>query len=157
MLSVSSILWPSDGSEASFKALEAAVAIANKFGARIYALQVVHQVPTMTTTGFAPAVIQGFDVPMYEQELVRNAEKGLQEAVAEKVGEKIEVDAQVRIGVPEDIIHEFVQEKDIGMIVMATHGRTGLNHLMLGSVAEKTIRQSPIPTLIIPNTEANGE
>jgi nucleotide-binding universal stress UspA family protein len=157
MLSVSSILWPSDGSEASFKALEAAVAIADKFGARLYALQVVHQVPTVTATGLAPAAIQGFDVPMYEQELVKTAEKGLHEAVAKKVGENVEVESQVKIGVPEDIINEFVQENDIGLIVMATHRRTGLNHFMLGSVAEKTIRQSSIPTLIIPTTETSDE
>lgn len=157
MLSVSSILWPSDGSEASLKALEAAVAIADKFGARLYALQVVHQVPTVTATGFAPAAVQGFDVVMYEQELVKMAEKDLQETIAENVGETIEVDSHVRVGVPADVISDFVRENNIGMIVMATHGRTGLSHLVLGSVAEKTIRQSSIPTLIIPGTDERGE
>lgn len=153
MLSVSSILWPCDGSEASYKALEAAIDIAEKFGARLYALQVVHQVPTVTGAGFTPAAVQGFDAPMYEQELVKMAEKGLHETIAEKVGEKVEVESQVAIGVPADVIEEFVRENDIGMIVMATHGRTGLSHMMLGSVAEKTIRQSSVPTLIIPSTE----
>lgn len=157
MLPVSSILWPSDGSETSFKALDAAVAVAEKFGARLYALQVVHQVPTVTATSLAPAAIQGFDVPMYEQELVKKAEEGLQEAVVKKVGDNVEVESQVRIGIPEDIIHEFVEENDIDLIVMATHGRTGLNRFMLGSVAEKTIRQSSIPTLIVPGSEASDE
>ena len=157
MLSVSSILWPSDGSVPSFKALDAAVEIAKRFGAKLYALQVVYQVPTVTGVGFAPTAIQGFDVPLYEQELLEMTENDLQKAVSEKVPKDIEVVSRVKIGIPEKVITEFALENDIGMIVMATHGRTGLSYFMIGSVAEKTIRQSSIPTLIIPASEEDEE
>lgn len=150
MLSISSILWPSDGSEPSFQALQAAVEIAQRFKASIHALQVVYQVPTAAGYGFEPVQIHGFDVPLYEQELIKMAEEALQQTVADRIPKEIEVTAKVKIGIPADVICDYAKENDIGMIVMATHGRTGLSHLMLGSVAEKTIRQTAIPTLIIP-------
>ena len=159
MLSISSILWPSDGSESSLRALEAAVELAQRFKAKIYALQVVHQVPTVAGAGagFTPTAIQGFDVPLYEQELLKMTENDLQKTVSEKVPKDIEAVAEVRIGIPQEVINEFAGEKDVGMIVMATHGRTGLSHFMIGSVAEKTIRQTSVPTLIIPTDEKDDD
>ncbi|HKJ64091.1 MAG TPA: universal stress protein [Desulfopila sp.] len=149
-MNITSILWPSDGSQPSYKALDAAIELARKFKARIYALQVVHQVPTITGAGFAPVAIQGFDVPLYEQELMKTAEKELHQTVTDKVPGEIEVTARVKVGIPAETITDFARENNISMIVMATQGRTGITHFMLGSVAEKTIRQSTIPTLIIP-------
>ena len=159
MLSISSILWPSDGSESSFRALEAAVELAQRFKAKMYALQVVHQVPTVAGAGagFAPTAIQGFDVPLYEQELLKMTENDLQKTVSEKVPKDIEVVSEVKIGIPEKVINEFAKANGVGMIVMATHGRTGLSHFMIGSVAEKTIRQSTIPTLIIPAGDSDDD
>ncbi|MGB3212496.1 MAG: universal stress protein [Desulforhopalus sp.] len=151
MFPISSILWPSDGSESSFRALEAAVEIAQRFNASLYALQVVQQVPPLVVgSGFAPMAIKGFDVPLYQQELLKSAEDDLSQAVSDKVPKEVEVFSEVRIGEPANIILEFGLEKKIGLIVMATQGRTGFSRFMIGSVAEKTIRQSTIPTLIIP-------
>ncbi|MGB3211277.1 MAG: universal stress protein [Desulforhopalus sp.] len=151
MFPVSSILWPSDGNEPSFRALEAAIEIAEKFNADIYALQVVHQVPPIIAgAGFAPMAIKGFDVPLYQDELVKTAENDLNRIISKKVPKAIKVISEVRIGVPSDVIKEFAEDNSIDLIVMATHGRTGLSRFMIGSVAEKTIRQSTIPTLIIP-------
>ncbi|MEE4241180.1 MAG: universal stress protein [Desulfopila sp.] len=152
MLPISSVLWPSDGSEQSFKALQAAVEIASRFEAKLYALQVVQQVPTVTGAGFTPTAIQGFDVPLYEQELIKMVEQELHDTLSTKVPEGLEVISRVKLGIPADTIVDFAQENSIGMIVMATHGRTGLSHFMIGSVAEKTIRQSSVPTLIIPDS-----
>ncbi len=70
--------------------------------------------------------------------------------VAQKIPQEIKVNSEVRIGITADVINEFAQEKNIDLIVMATHGRTGFSRFMIGSVAEKIIRQSTIPTLIIP-------
>lgn len=158
MFPVSSILWPTDGGEPSYRALEAALAIADKFSARIYALRVVAPVPPLAGQGYAPMVgagyepmaIKGYDVPLYQQELLKLAESDLLQAVAEKVPKDIEISSEVKIGIPAEVIIEFAREKNIDIIVMATHGRTGLSRFMIGSVAEKTIRQSTIPLLVIP-------
>jgi nucleotide-binding universal stress UspA family protein len=151
MFPVASILWPTDTSESSFKALETAVEVAQRFSAVLYALQVVQQVPPLVAgSEFAPMAIKGFDVPLYQQELLKNAENDLQRVIARKIPLGIKVNSEVRIGITADVINEFAQEKNIDLIVMATHGRTGFSRFMIGSVAEKIIRLSTIPTLIIP-------
>ncbi len=154
MFPVKSILWPSDGSENAFRALEAAEEIALKFGADIYALQVVHQVPTVVGAGFSPVAVKSFDVPLYEQELLASAEDDLKQKLLTKLPQKIKTFIHVKVGIPADEIVLFAQDNSIDLIVMATHGRTGISRFMLGSVAEKTIRQSTVPTLIIPMKEA---
>jgi nucleotide-binding universal stress UspA family protein len=150
MFSISSLLWPTDGGEPSCKALEAAVVIAAKFNAGLYALQIVPPVPPLIGTRYAPMAIKGYDIPLYQQELLSKTENELSQMVSRKVPQEIKVVCEVKIGVPADVIIEFAQEKDIDLIVMATHGRTGLTRFMIGSVTEKTIRQSTIPLLIIP-------
>lgn len=151
MLPISSILWPSDGEKPSFMALKAAVEIAREFKARLYALRVVHQVPPLVLgTAYVPMDIKAFDVPLYQQELLKTAESDLSQAVAENVPPEIEVVVNVEVGIPAEVINDFAQKNNIDLIVMATHGRTGLSHLMIGSVAEKTIRHSSIPLLILP-------
>ena len=151
MFPVTSILWPTDISESSFKALEAAVEVAQKFNAVLYALQVVQQIPPLVTgSEFAPMAIKGFDVPLYQQELLKNAENDLQRVIGRKIPQGIKVNSEVRIGITADVINEYAQEKNIDLIVMATHGRTGFSRFMIGSVAEKIVRLSTIPTLIIP-------
>lgn len=151
MFSVSSILWPTDGSDESFKALEAAIQMARMFNAPLYALQVVQQVsPLVAGSGVAQMTDKGADVPVHQQELIKSTEKDLYLSVLEKVPRGVEVVSAVRVGEPSEVINEFVQEKNIGLIVMATEGRSGLSRFMTASVAEKTIRQSTIPALIIP-------
>jgi nucleotide-binding universal stress UspA family protein len=162
MFPVSSILWPTDGGEPSCKALEAAIAIAEKYNARIYALRVVAPVPPLAGPGYAPMVgagyesmaIKGYDVPLYQQELLKSAENDLSQVVAKKVPKKIKITREVKIGTPAEVIIEFAREKNIDIIIMATHGRTGISRFMIGSVAEKTIRQSTIPLLVIPAVSA---
>ncbi|MEE4243170.1 MAG: universal stress protein [Desulfopila sp.] len=157
MFPVRSILWPSDGSENAFKALEAAAEIAVRFSADIHALQVVHQVPTVVGAGFSPVAVKGFDVPLYEQELLRSAEEELKQTLQVKLPEEVKASAHVIVGIPSDEIVLFAQNNSIDLIVMATHGRTGISRFMLGSVAEKTIRQSTIPTLVIPVKETAND
>jgi nucleotide-binding universal stress UspA family protein len=72
--------------------------------------------------------------------------------VIEKVPEGVEVETYVELGKTRDVIINFAKEFKVDLIVMSTHGRTGLSHLMIGSVTEDIIRRSTIPTLIIPNT-----
>jgi nucleotide-binding universal stress UspA family protein len=54
------------------------------------------------------------------------------------------------------MILDFARDNGVDLIVMATHGRQGLSHLMLGSVAESVIRQASIPTLVVPYQDPNG-
>jgi nucleotide-binding universal stress UspA family protein len=86
-------------------------------------------------------------------ELKQAARKALEQTIAEKVPKNIAIETSIEIGKPADVILNYAKERRIELIVMSTHGRTGLSHLMIGSVAENIIRRSPIPTLIIPSVK----
>jgi nucleotide-binding universal stress UspA family protein len=148
MFPVKKILWPSDASESANQALETAIEVAKQFNAKLYGLQVVTEVPTLTDTG---PPMSGLDIPKYEEELRKGAQEALKELVKVKVPDSIEVETFIEMGKAAEVIITFAKEKEIDLIVMATHGRSGLSHLILGSVAENVIRHSPVPTLIIPN------
>lgn len=149
------ILWPTDASESALKALAKAVLLAQQFGAKIHALQVVERVPTMAEIGLAGSTVPPFDLPVYEQQLVDAARKALVKTVADNVPEEVATDIHVATGTPKTVILDFARDHGVDLIVMATHGRRGLSHLMLGSVAESVVRQAPMPTLVVPYPERN--
>jgi len=148
MLPLHSILWPSDASESSIRALQAAVELAKQHEARLFGLQVVPQVPIYSD---AAVPLTTFDVPRYEEELKTAAQKQLQKTMADLVPEGIKAESAVEIGKPSDIILTFAMERKVDLIVMASHARTGLSHFLIGSVTEDTIRRSTIPVLVIPD------
>ena len=148
MFAVKKILCPSDASESANQALEVAIEVAEQYNAKLYGLQVVTEVPTLTDTG---PPMSGLDIPKYEEELRKGAQEALKELVRGKVPDNIEVETFIEMGKAAEVIITFAKEKQIDLIVMATHGRSGLSHLLLGSVAEDVIRHSPVPTLIIPD------
>jgi universal stress protein A len=150
MAPISAILWPTDASKAALHALDTAIELAEQFQAKLHVLQVVSPVPVLPETGFAAGMVPGFDVSLYEKELLKTTREALKQTIGEKVPKTIDVEVHVDIGWPADAIIDFARRNDISMIVMATHGRTGMAHLMLGSVTEKTIRRSSVPVLIIP-------
>lgn len=150
MFPVSSILCPCDGSQHAESALSVAVEITEKFGARLYVLQVVQSVPIVIGSGYASTSLNGFNVPMYEEKLVRNAEQELSQLVKKKVPDTVEVTTHIEVGLAADAISDFAMQNKMDLIVMATHGRSGFTHFMIGSVAEKTVRKSTVPVLIVP-------
>jgi len=151
MLPIQAILWPTDESEAAMRALKTAVELAKDFKAKLFALRIITQVPTIPETGFSSATLTpSFDVALYEQKLIETARDVLQKTLAEQVPQSIEVETQVEMGTPAEAIVAFAKKNNISLIVMSTHGRTGMNRFMLGSVTEKTIRLSSVPVLTIP-------
>jgi universal stress protein A len=155
MGSIKTILWPTDASESALKALEKAVLLARQFGAKIHALQVVQRVPTMAEIGLAGTTAPAFNLPLYEHQLVEAAREALVKTVADNVPDELETEIHVATGTAKMVILDFARDNAIDLIVMATHGRQGLSHLMLGSVAESVIRQAPVPTLVVPYSDRN--
>jgi nucleotide-binding universal stress UspA family protein len=151
MLSVQSVLWPTDGSEPSLTALEMALAICKHNGAKLYAVQVIPAVPIITP-GIAGTSVStyGFDVVRYEQELVKSTKEQMEQLISEKIHGDVDTTIRVLNGDPAQMINSFAEENAVDVIVMATQGHTGLAHLLLGSVAEKTIRHATCPVLIVP-------
>lgn len=140
------ILVPVDFGPASTAAVACADDLARAFGARIFLL---HAVDDPAATGvWTPEVY----VPASEamrHSLMQQAQRRLQAMVAGGPIAELDPQLDVRAGAPIPVIEEYAGEQRIDLIVMGTHGRTGLAHVLLGSVAERLVRTAPCPVLTV--------
>jgi universal stress protein A len=137
------ILVPIDFSENSKKALRYAVPLAEQFGAVITLINIIE--PTVFPSDFGFGQMSFPDV---EQELIHKAEEELQ-AIGESVTTSVTIKTIVKSGIPFVEVTNFADEKDVDLIIVATHGRTGVEHILFGSTAEKIIRKAPCPALVV--------
>ena len=137
------ILVATDGSENAVRAASYGVNIAKATGADVYALYVIsteHAVTTRTVMGWSEA---------FEEYLANKG--GVATAYVKKLGEEagVKVEPVFMKGVPAEKILEYAEESNIDLIVMGTHGLTGIKRFLIGSVAENVIRHSKVPVMII--------
>lgn len=138
------ILITTDMSEFSLAAMEYAASVGLLYAAKLHLLHVLEHTPGgMKRLGREAdgKAEQG----LAEQETARE----LREFVAQKVGAYIPLVPVVRSGSPAEVITRYANEEEMDLIVMATHGRTGLRHILMGSVAEKVVRTSGVPVLTV--------
>jgi nucleotide-binding universal stress UspA family protein len=146
---MSVLLLPTDFSSCARKAMHLAARIAPSIGADVLLLHVT-QLPL--------GLVEGSEIrPMPDQEpievtrFVRESSLAELERYAEGLRESgLSVDTRVELGDPVDVILGVADEIDPAMIVMGTHGRTGLSHLLIGSVAEKVMHEARRPILTVP-------
>ena len=138
------ILFPSDFSDYAEDAWSYAVRFAKDFDAELHLLHVVSPPPQMV---YAEAMT--YDSKDMEESRVADAEVALGRLVGAAKSAGLTARSHVRAGVPFHEILEYARTHDIDLIVMATHGRTGLAHALLGSVTEKIVRKAPCPVLTI--------
>jgi nucleotide-binding universal stress UspA family protein len=136
------VLVPVDFSPCSDKALELALDIARTTDAKLTLLHVVYVPPAVYAAYQEAAYWPAFDIERDE----RKAFEALLEKTRQ-VSPDVKVDGVVATGKPWRKILEMGLKLDADLIVMGTTGRTGLAHALLGSVAEKIVRLSPIPVL----------
>lgn len=138
------ILVPTDGSDPAKPAIEMALDLAETHNAVLHVLYIVDQPSTVSGMGEG---FSGLD------DLLNTLEKRGQEAtkaVVEQAKERsIETTTAVRRGNPHDDILSYAEDNDIDVIVMGTHGRTGVKRALLGSVTESVVRHSEIPVLTV--------
>jgi nucleotide-binding universal stress UspA family protein len=134
------ILVPTDGSERADDALDRALTLADRTDATVHVLTVV-DVGTVGGEGYSgvDALIEGAG------ETVVEAAATAEEAGVDSV-EAVEVGSSAARG-----IQSYIDENDIDLVVMGTQGRTGVKRYLLGSVAERTVRTSPVPVLTVPD------
>ncbi|MDI1450714.1 universal stress protein [Polyangium sp. 6x1] len=132
------LLVPIDFEAASVKALALAKDLAARLG---YQVVLVHayQLPVYTYPGLEPTLLPGFHT-----EVMAAAQRAVDQ-LAQQEG----VSAVLREGDAATEVLAVAEELGAKMIVMGTHGRTGVAHLILGSVAEKIIRKSPVPVVTV--------
>jgi nucleotide-binding universal stress UspA family protein len=143
-MQIRQILAPTDFSAPSKHAIAYAFELAQRFGATLMLLHVV-RAPTYPSGGFLPPGMATVLLGEWE----RQARLNLAEMLSESHAAPVEVSRRVVIGNPWRAIIEVAEAEHVDLIVMATHGRSGLSHLVMGSVAERVIRLAPCPVLTI--------
>ncbi len=144
MKSIEKILVATDFSEYSEEACEYAITLAKKFDASLILLHIINE----------PVDLRGFYVPhitfdQLEKEISEGASKMLDKFCADNMGDFTKYETSVIAGIPYEEIVRVATEKAVSLIVIGTHGRTGLDHLIFGSTAERVVRTSPCPVLTI--------
>jgi len=144
MLKFKKVLCPVDFSENSKVALSHAADLARASGGELVVLHVVEPILYPVEYGMAP-------VPTVDLEstATANARTKLDELVQEYDQRGIVVGTKVIFGRADSQICDFASEGDFDLIVLATHGLTGLKHLLLGSVAERVVRHAACPVLTV--------
>ncbi len=148
-MSIDTILVPVDFSECSRAGLNYAIEFAKKFSARILVLHLVDLRPLLGAAGYA--LSDSSDSSASEEAAMRDAEKGMSEFLrGVKFGE-IPFQTQVMAGDPVQGICRAAAAENADLIITATHGRTGLTHVLIGSTAEVVVRHAPCPVLVVPS------
>ncbi|QZP36914.1 universal stress protein [Halobaculum magnesiiphilum] len=139
------ILVPTDGSTAVEGAIERAIDLAETYDATLHALAVVEPVYTVN---------EGLG-SIYET-LEAGARESTDEVAERAAAADVTAVTALRTGVPHREILDYVDDEEIDLVVMGTHGRTGLDRYLLGSVTEKVVRLSDVPVLTVRHREDEG-
>ena len=145
MLEIRSILAPADFSAHSERAVRYACGLAERLGAELHLLHVLSEI---LPAGPDPLLMPVMP-PEYYEENEERAKETLGRLLQPDWGSPRSVVTAVRWGSPVEGIVVHAAELKVDMIVIATHGRTGLSHVLLGSVAERIVREAPCPVLTI--------
>jgi nucleotide-binding universal stress UspA family protein len=147
MIRLKKILLPTDLSEYSRHALPYALELARSYGATLH---LVHVVEAQWAGPLASAEFPGQveDALKYNREAGEKALRKMKEDIKE-----VAVETHVLVGAPHVEIVRLARREKMDLVVLATHGRTGLAHALIGSVAEKVVQMAPCPVLSIKNPE----
>ena len=144
MLPFKRILCPTDFSEPSSRAFDVATELALQSGAEVALVHVVSVLPALP-----PDPNYLFRVPEYEQALHADAQRRLQK-LADEIGKRgVKAHTVVGHGDAGSEIVRIGREEGVDLIVIATHGSTGLEHVLFGSVAERVVRLAHCPVLSV--------
>jgi nucleotide-binding universal stress UspA family protein len=135
------VLIPTDGSEPTRRAMETGMELAAEHDATVHGVYVVE--PTyVAETGQVTETFQ------------RKGERIVSDVAEEAEERGLSAVTEVWTGAPHEEILDYAEENDIDVIVMGTHGRTGLGRYLLGSVTQKVVRLSEVPVLTVQASEA---
>ena len=144
MIEFKRILYPVDLSEASDKMIPYVRSVAKKFDSKIYIF-------------FAARVFENYSsiyvsypsISRFENELIAGAEKRLYEFVDEHFSEHDNTKTVVVAGDASEEIINYIEEHHIDLVIMGTHGRKGMDKILFGSVAERVLKTSPVPVMVV--------
>ena len=143
-MEIKKILFATDFSEGSSSSLPYAVSIAKQYGAKLYFVHVIYDV--MKTSGwYVPHV----SMDELYKDMEKNAKAQLEKSFIEEIRGYKDVEHVVLKGTPYEEISRFAEENKIDLIVIGTHGKTGLDRMLFGSTAEQVVRHAPCPVITV--------
>jgi nucleotide-binding universal stress UspA family protein len=143
MIPIQRILLPTDFSEYSAHAVPYACALADEYQAELHVLHVLEMIPT------APYFGMGLTTTGFTEESESHAKQLLDHVLPSDWPAREKAVTMLRHGSPFVETIRYVKEAQIHLMVITTHGRTGLAHTLLGSQAEKLVRKAPCPVLTV--------
>ena len=145
MIEICSILAPTDFSAHSERAVRYACGLAERLGSELHLLHVLSEI---LPAGPDPLLMPVMP-PEYYEENEERAKETLRGLLQPAWGTPRSLVTAVRWGGPVETIVAYAGELNVDLVVIATHARTGLSHALLGSVAERIVREAPCPVLTI--------
>jgi nucleotide-binding universal stress UspA family protein len=138
------ILVPVDGSDCSMRALDFAVELASAVAADIVVCHVLDLARAAAMSAGAAQLVEE------SMELLRTEGREIVERSAERARSKVHVTIRMPEGAPVDQIERLGVELPAYVIVLGSHGRSGFERLLMGSVAEGVVRAAPVPVMVVP-------
>ncbi|MFB6169156.1 MAG: universal stress protein [Haloferacaceae archaeon] len=132
------ILLPTDGSEAAEAAVDHAIRLARAFDATVYVLSVIEPVPAVE-----------MDAAVVHERLAESAERAADRACERLEACGVSHESSVRDGSAHRAILAEADERGVDLVVMGTHGRTGVGRVLLGSVTERVVRNADAPVMAV--------
>ena len=148
MIALKRILVPTDFSDASEAALNYGRALAEAFGASLHVLHVMED-PFLYASASESYVVP---LELHEQ-IEKSARERLNSVLSATDREKLHAEVVLKRGSPFVEIVRYAREQDVDLIVIGTHGRGPIAHMLMGSVAEKVVRKAPCPVLTVRHPE----
>jgi len=145
MPSFDKILYATDFSESSEHAFQYALSLAQKFQSRLIILHVINE----------PVDLRGFYVPHVsfenlEKEIEEGAQKMMEKFCASHVGADFtDYETEIVTGIPYEEILRRAEQENVSFIVLGTQGRSGIDHLLFGSTAERVVRKAKAPVVTV--------
>jgi len=143
MITLKTILVPSDFSACSDEAFHYGLELTRRFHASLHLLHVVSDPLAQ------PWAVEGFAMPALDvlEEWQKQAHAKLAAAVPDADRDRVTI--VTAVATPCDGILAYAAKHDVDLIVMGTHGRSGVSHMLLGSIAERVVRRAPCPVLTV--------
>ena len=141
------VLFCTDFSENADYAFNFAYGVAKRDEGFLY---IMHVVPENPHQAYVEGFITAVDSEKIQQAIEENLGNDFREHYVNKIENGVKYETVIKSGREDEEIVEFAREEKVDIIVMGTHGKTGIEHVFFGSVAERVIRHSPYPVFIIP-------
>ena len=144
MIKIKKILFPLDLTENSSKILPYVLSISEKYDSIVYLLHVVQDL-----NRWGKLYVPHPSMDKFQEEAIESAKKAMDTVCENQLQSCPNFQKRVVSGDTVDEILKVIESEDIDLLIMGTHGRKGLDHTIFGSVAEKMVKKSPAPVLVI--------